>query len=175
MSRTARLSRVGTFQTGFWRTLCLVVSKPSVSNRASGSTRLGHDMRQYRSFLQNEPLTFRVEAPPRSPSILGSTQKDAKVTCALGGWLSMCARRGRFRCVAGCLGVVVLLSRLVAWLCRSGLCPLRSVSSFSEKGATTQGTICRAASPELPFSCIPAIVIPDGQVASGGLFFLGHY
>ena len=79
------------------------------------------------------------------------------------------------------LGVVflffsaVLLSRLVAWLCRSGLCPLRSVSSFSEKRATTQGTICRAASPELPFSGIPAIVIPDDQVASGGLFCLGHY
>ena len=35
-------------------------------------------MRQYRSFLQNEPLTFRVEAPPRSRSILGSTQKDAR-------------------------------------------------------------------------------------------------
>ena len=71
--------------------------------------------------------------------------------------------------------VVVLLSRLVAWLCRSGLCPLRSVSSFSEKGATTQGTICRAASPELPLSSVPAIVTPDDQVASDGIFCLGHY
>ena len=59
-------------------TVCLMVSKPSVSNRASGSTRLQHDMRQYRSFFKNEPLTFRVEAPPRSRSILGSTQKDAR-------------------------------------------------------------------------------------------------
>ena len=37
-------------------TVCLMVSKPSVSNRASGSTRLGHDMRQYRSFFQKRTL-----------------------------------------------------------------------------------------------------------------------
>ena len=91
----------------------------------------------------------------------------------------MCARRGRFRCVAGRLGgsgawccfvfSAVLLSRLVAWLCRSGLCPLRSVSSFSEKRATTQGTICRAASPELPFSGKPLAMKLGSQVVSAGL------
>ena len=56
----------------------LLVSEPSVRKRASGSTRLWHDMRQYRSFFKNEPLTSRVEAPQRSWSILGSTQKDAR-------------------------------------------------------------------------------------------------
>ena len=62
---------------------------------------------------------------------------------------------------------------LFCFFCR--LVVLRSVSSFSEKRATTQGTICRAASPELPFSGIPAIVTPDDQVASDGIFCLGHY
>ena len=128
-------------------TMCLMVSKPSVSNRASGSTRLGHDMRQYRSFFKNEPLTFRVEAPPMSRSILGSTRKMLErgsksylrsawlAFCVCAAWsLPLCCWAfGRLWCLVLFFFSAVLLSRLVAWLCRSGLCPLRSVSSFSEK------------------------------------------
>ena len=100
------------------------------------------------------------------------------------GWLAFCV------CAAWSLplccwafGRLWCLVLSFCFFCRPVVAPCRLALSVSAlplalcffKRATTQGTIYRAASPELPFSGIPAIVTPDDQVASGGLFCLGHY
>ena len=166
--------------------MCLMVSKPSVSNRVSGSTRLGHDMRQYRSFFKNEPLTFRVEAPPRSRSILGSTQKDARKRelkllalwvvgfCVCAEWsLPLCCWAfGRL----WCLVLFCFFCRLVVAPCRLALSvwalPLALCFLFflkKKRGRRPKETICRAASPELPFSGKPLAMKLGSQVVSAGL------
>ena len=155
----------------------LLVSEPSVRKRASGSTRLRHDMRQYRSFFKKRTLDLKSGSTTKVMSweVPRKMLERGSKSYVRSGWLAfcVCARRGRFRCVAGRLGGsgawccrLSLLLRHVAWLCRSGLYPSRSVSSLFLKKGDDPRKVLRAASLQLPFSGIPAIVTPDDRFLS---------